>query len=174
MESKTYHVGDIFHNANGNDYAIVLMNKEKDRTLLVQLGVAHPNYIGVWGLHSNNWSQGHYFMDDFDSAVKYVKGEDEKDKFYVFCYYSFDSYAPAWGPFDSFEKAWAFIKKQALEEERVDKEENEYNCEVFLEDSIGYASLICYYEETKEDYDLDGRTPDTTIWQVIQPSKPNN
>ena len=174
MESKTYHVGDIFHNSNGNDYAIVLMNKEKDRTLLVQLGIAHPNYIGAWGLGSNYWNQGHYFMDDFDSAVKYVKGEDEKDKFYVFCYYSFDSYAPAWGPFDSFEKAWDFIKKHVLEEERVDKEENKYNCELFLEESVGYASLACYYEETKEDYDLDGRTPDTTIWQVIQPSKPNN
>lgn len=71
-------IGKIFHNSNGNDYFIIYQNLELDRTLLHDIET--KMYIVAWGLNFKNqcWSQGHYFMEDFKSAVNYVLGKEVK------------------------------------------------------------------------------------------------
>lgn len=68
-------VGEIFHNENGEDYTIVYVNEELNRALLIS-----PNglYIAVWDINCSKgcWSQGHYFLKDFEGAVNYVLGKE--------------------------------------------------------------------------------------------------
>ena len=72
-----FKVGDIIHNNNGEDYVVFYYNEELDRALLGQLNTPKPFYVGAYGLQKHYWSQGHYFMEDLVSAVKYVTGTEE-------------------------------------------------------------------------------------------------
>jgi hypothetical protein len=71
-------IGATIHNENGDDYAVIAINPEQDRTLLVKKGTKYPYYVGAWFLHQCRngtdwcWGQGHYFMENLDSAVEYV------------------------------------------------------------------------------------------------------
>lgn len=72
------HVGSIFHNENGEDYTVLAINKKRDEALL---GCYYPKsgnsqYIVAWGLRSNSWAQGHYFMSNFRSACEYFNREE--------------------------------------------------------------------------------------------------
>lgn len=73
---KNKNIGTVFHNSNGVDYWIIYQNFELDRTLL--LDPHTKQYIGAWNicLSKGCWSQGHYFMKDFESAVNYVFGKE--------------------------------------------------------------------------------------------------
>lgn len=183
---EVYKVGDAFCNSNGDSYTVIAINPEEDKMLLCKKSKSsvksldgQPLYVGATGIGNDHWAYGHYFMSDLTKAVKWFN-ERKEDKhynnYYVVCSYTFDGDCPVWGPFATFEDAWEYIKKQALEEERVDTEESEYHTELFLGDSIGYASLICYYEDTKEDYELyhSGETPDTTMWNIVTPDYPEH
>ena len=72
-----FNVGDVIHNNNGKDYVVFYYNEELDRALLGQLNTSKPFYVGAYGLRKHSWSQGHYFMEDLVSAVKYVTGTEE-------------------------------------------------------------------------------------------------
>lgn len=70
-------IGSIFHNNNGEDYIIIAINEKKDRTLLLRVGErGNPFYVGAWGITEHSWSQGHYFMNDFEAASDYVNGKE--------------------------------------------------------------------------------------------------
>lgn len=70
-------IGNIFRNGNGNSYLVVAYNPELDRTLLQLMG--KENYVGAWGLRSDSWCQGHYFMNDLRAAVDYVFPKNKED-----------------------------------------------------------------------------------------------
>lgn len=80
-EFNGFKVGDIIH--NDNDYMVVAINPELDRTLLVKLNAKAPYYVGAWGLTKNKngndyyWCQGHYFMEHLDSAINYVMDKED-------------------------------------------------------------------------------------------------
>lgn len=71
-------IGKIFHNENGSNYLILYQNPELDRTLLYVM--ATGRYIGAYGIDFTRgcWAQGHYFLEDFESAVNYVLGKEVK------------------------------------------------------------------------------------------------
>ena len=75
---KDIQVGTTIHNENGEDYTVIAINPEQDRTLLVKNGSKRPYYVGAWYLHKCRdgvdwcWGQGHYFMESLDAAVEYV------------------------------------------------------------------------------------------------------
>lgn len=72
-----YKIGDTFHNENGDDYTIVAMDKEKDKTILVRLTEkGTPFYVGVKGLEKHCWWHGHYFLEDFIGASKWYAQND--------------------------------------------------------------------------------------------------
>jgi hypothetical protein len=74
------HEGSRIYNINGRYYIVLKINKRKDTVLLLD---EHTNkYVGAWSLKYNIedgwcWGQGHYFENDFDSAVRYIYANDE-------------------------------------------------------------------------------------------------
>ena len=87
MHWAEIHVGHIIHNDNGEDYVVVAINPQADRTLLVKANTNKPFYVGAWALQKCQdgvhwyWGQGHYFMTDLEAAVNYVM--DIKQKVYT-------------------------------------------------------------------------------------------
>lgn len=70
---NSLHIGNIFHNDNGDDYVVIAINQKNDE---VFLGKYYPNsnqtqYLVAWGIRKGSWCQGHYFMSNFDSACQY-------------------------------------------------------------------------------------------------------
>lgn len=81
---EAYHIGNTFHNNNGEDYIIINISAERDKALLAkkldekESKIVHSPalFIGAKGLRMNDWSYGHYFMADFEAAVKWFMTDD--------------------------------------------------------------------------------------------------
>lgn len=71
---NTLKIGEIFHNANGNDYLVLAVKPEKDYTLLFNLGERYCRFNCAWSVNpeTRNWAQGHYF-ETIEDAVAYWK-----------------------------------------------------------------------------------------------------
>lgn len=72
---NTLKIGEIFHNANGNDYLVLAVKPEKDYTLLFNLGERYCRFNCAWGVNpeTRSWAQGHYF-GTIEEAVAYWEG----------------------------------------------------------------------------------------------------
>lgn len=72
---NTLKIGEIFHNANGNDYLVLAVKPEKDYTLLFNLGERYCRFNCAWGVNpeTRSWAQGHYF-ETIENAVAYWEG----------------------------------------------------------------------------------------------------
>lgn len=74
-----------FRNDNGITYQIIAENKELDRTLLCNwANDSSPRYIVAWGINYQRkyWAQGHYFMDNLQSAVDYLYDKDNNPDYH--------------------------------------------------------------------------------------------
>lgn len=76
---NSLHIGDIFHNNNGEDYTVIATNIKNDE---VFLGKYYPNsnqaqYIVAWGIREGSWCQGRYFMSNFASACNYFNRKED-------------------------------------------------------------------------------------------------
>lgn len=75
---NSLHIGDTFHNDNGEDYIVIATNKKNDEAFL---GRYYPqsnqtHYIVAWGIRKGSWCQGHYFMSDFKNACEYFNRKE--------------------------------------------------------------------------------------------------
>lgn len=59
--------GTTIHNQNGDDYTVLLSDKEY-HLLRTQEGM----FLVAWRIHNEGyWEQGHYFMDDLKAACDF-------------------------------------------------------------------------------------------------------
>lgn len=72
---NTLKIGEIFHNANGNDCLVLAVKPEKDYTLLFNLGERYCRFNCAWGVNpeTRSWAQGHYF-GTIEDAMAYWEG----------------------------------------------------------------------------------------------------
>lgn len=72
---NTLKIGEIFHNANGNDYLVLAVKPEEDHTLLFNLGERYCRFNCAWGVNpeTRSWAQGHYF-GTIEDAMAYWEG----------------------------------------------------------------------------------------------------